>query len=454
MKASVLIEQINNGNLDDILRSLYVDKALIPGQQKRYCLALHSFIDAFGDDDVSLFSSPGRSEVCGNHTDHQRGLCVAASINLDVVAVAKVRSDNVINILSDGYPLISVDCTSLKKISAEEGTTKALIKGVLKGILEQGGDIGGFDCYLTSNVIVGAGLSSSAAFENALGTVINHLFNNAKLDAIQIAKISKYSENVYFGKPCGLLDQLTSSIGSLIQIDFEDCDNPAVKKIAVDFSIFGYSLCIVDVKQSHADLTSDYAAILDDMHSVAAFWGKEYLRQIRPADFYANISHLRTACGDRAVLRALHFFKEEDNVLNLVQSLERGDFNGFLRIIKASGDSSFKNLQNIYSLTNPSLQSLSVALAFTEQFFEILSESLSGTLSKTTEFSSEFHPAKSVEQAISGVCRVHGGGFAGTIQVFVKDEYVNAYKDYIEKIFGHDSCYILKVRQTGSTKII
>lgn len=433
MNVKELSKYISDGELDQKLKELYVDTSLIDLERKRYIASLEKFAQNFGDlGDVGIYSAPGRSEVCGNHTDHQHGLCVAASINLDVVAIARPRTDGLVNVLSEGYDMIIVDSSELKYAQAEQSSTKALIKGVLKGMKEEGYAVGGFDCYLTSNVIVGAGLSSSAAFENALGTVINHLYNDGKINAIEIAKASKFAENVYFGKPCGLLDQMASSVGGLINIDFKDVENPDVKKIDVDFSSFGYSLCIVDVHASHADLTPEYAAIPQEMKSVAEFFGQTHLRNVNPEDFYANIAKIREVCSDRSVLRAYHFFEEEENVQNLVKKLEQKDFPGFLHFVKASGNSSYKFLQNIYSLKNPEKQSVSIALAFSQKYLETQKGSKDS----------------------KGVCRVHGGGFAGTIQAFVKDQYVQEYKENIEGIFGKDSCHVLKVRQCGSIKVI
>lgn len=433
MNVKELSKYISDGELDQKLKELYVDTSLIDLERKRYLTSLEKFAQNFGDlGDVGIYSAPGRSEVCGNHTDHQHGLCVAASINLDVVAIARPRTDGLVNVLSEGYDMIIVDSSELKYAQAEQSSTKALIKGVLKGMKEEGYAVGGFDCYLTSNVIVGAGLSSSAAFENALGTVINHLYNDGKINAIEIAKASKFAENVYFGKPCGLLDQMASSVGGLINIDFKDVENPDVKKIDVDFSSFGYSLCIVDVHASHADLTPEYAAIPQEMKSVAEFFGQTHLRNVNPEDFYANIAKIREVCSDRSVLRAYHFFEEEENVQNLVKKLEQKDFPGFLHFVKASGNSSYKFLQNIYSLKNPEKQSVSIALAFSQKYLETQKGSKDS----------------------KGVCRVHGGGFAGTIQAFVKDQYVQEYKENIEGIFGKDSCHVLKVRQCGSIKVI
>ena len=433
MKLSELKEYVSGSDFESKLSELYVDKNMFSFQKKRYQDAILSFEKSFGyEEDIHIFSAPGRSEVCGNHTDHQHGMCVASSINLDVVAIARIRNDSKVNVLSEGYDLISIDSSDLKFCQGDTGTTKALIRGVLKGMTEEGFKTGGFDCYLTSNVIVGAGLSSSAAFENALGSVISHLFNEGKISPVEIAKCSKFSENVYFGKPCGLLDQTASAVGGLISIDFKDVESPIVNKINVDFSAFGYSLCIVDVKASHADLTPDYAAIPQEMKTVAEFFGKTHLRNVNPEDFYQNIAELRKKCSDRAILRAYHFFEEEENVKNLIKKLEEKDFPGFLHFVKASGNSSNKFLQNIYSPRIPEHQSISIALAFSQKFLETQKGSKDS----------------------KGVCRVHGGGFAGTIQAFVKDQFVEEYKSKIDGIFGEGSCHVLKVRPAGSVKVI
>ena len=433
MNCKELIQNITSGNYDQELKTLYADESMLEMQKNRYISALESFYVNFGDaDGVHIFSAPGRTEICGNHTDHQHGMCVAGAINLDVIAVARGRpkSDSTVNVFSEGYSLITFDCNDMKYSLQDQGTTTALVKGALQGLKNSGFQVGGFDCYITSNVIVGAGLSSSAAIENAIGSVVNHLFNEGKIIPAEIAKASKYSENVYFGKPCGLLDQMASSVGGLVYLDFMDSNNPEYKKIDIDFAKNGYSLCIVDVKASHADLTADYAAIPQEMRSVAVYFGKDFLREVNPSDFYSNIANLRSRCSDRAILRAYHFFEEEKRVENLVKALEQNDFQGFLDNVKLSGQSSFMYLQNIYSPSDPKNQGVAIGLAFTQKFLE----------------SSNSGESK-------GVFRVHGGGFAGTIQVFVKDAYVKEYKEKIEQIFGLNSCHIMKIRPAGSVKV-
>lgn len=439
MNCEDLIKRISEGKADAALANLYAEKNALQKQKERYVFALRAFCKNFGDftdsvensnilNGVQIFSAPGRTEICGNHTDHQHGKCVAASINLDVLAVARASGNSAVNVLSEGYPLASFDSSDLNLKENEKGTLTALVKGVLKGAESGGFLVGGFDCYITSNVIVGAGLSSSAAIENAVGCIVNHLFNGGKIGPVQIAKFSKFSENVYFFKSCGLLDQMASSVGGLLCLDFLDFENPQYKKIDLNFSTFGYSLCIVDVKASHANLTADYAAIPKEMHSVASYFGKDFLRQVVPADFYANIAELRKICSDRAVLRAFHFFEEETRVENLEKALQNNDFSGFLQNAEESGESSFKFLQNIYSPADPAKQNVAVALAFTQKFLK--------------------------EQGNrAGVCRIHGGGFAGTIQVFIKNEFVEHYKQKIEQIFGNNSCHIMKIRSQGAVKV-
>ncbi len=432
MNPEELIKKIEGGELDARLKALYVDENLVPCQKKRILGSIEKFMEIFKGGSVSLFSSPGRTEISGNHTDHQHGMAIAAAVNMDVLCVASRREDPKVCVISEGYEPFFVDTENLKFAQAEKGTTTALIKGILKGMMEEGRKIGGFNCYMTSTVLQGSGLSSSAAFENALGTIVNHFFNDAEISPTEIAKISKFAENVYFGKPSGLLDQIASSTGGLIKIDFKDPENPEVEKINVDFEDFGTSLCIVDTGGSHADLTDEYAAIPREMRSVCEFFGKTHLRSVDVEEFYRNMGGLREKCTDRAILRALHFFNEEENVLKAKESLESGNFQAFLHFIKASGNSSYKFLQNIYATKQPENQNISLALAVSDHIL---------------------HTEKGAEGR-KGVCRVHGGGFAGTIQAFVQNDFVDAYRSQIEEVFKKGSCHILKIRNEGSVKII
>ena len=378
----------------------------------------------YGDTDVEIYSAPGRSEVGGNHTDHQHGCVLAAAVNLDAIAVVG-RVDNKIKVLSDEFDIAPINLEDLEIKKAEEGTSEALIRGVCARLKELGYNVGGFNAFITSDVLMGAGLSSSAAFETIIGTIISGLYNDMTIDPVVIAQVGQYAENVYFGKPCGLMDQCASSVGSLINIDFNDVAKPIVNKVDVDFSKFGHSLCIVDTKGSHADLTDEYAAIPMEMKKVANYFGKEFLREVDEEDFFNDIAGARKACQDRAVLRAIHLFEENKRVDQEVKALNNSDFETFKKVVKESGDSSYKFLQNVYANCDVQNQSVSIGLAMSEKII-----------------------------GRNGVCRVHGGGFAGTIQAFVKDEFVTAYKTEIERVFGKGSCHVLKVRKYGGKKVI
>ena len=423
-RASLVIKDIQNDVYNKILNDVYVDSSLIPHQKERYIQAIEKFISLYGDKDIEVYSTPGRSEVCGNHTDHQHGEVLAAAINLDIIAIVAYH-DSHIKILSDDYDIHAIEIDDLKKKEEELETSEGLIRGVCARYLELGYKIGGFEAYMTSEVLQGSGLSSSAAFEVIVGTVLSGLYNQMSIDPVTIAQVGQYSENVYFGKPCGLMDQCACSVGSLIHIDFKDNNHPIVEKVDVDFSQFEHSLCIVDVHASHADLTDDYASIPFEMKKVAEFFGKEFLRDVNEKDFYNQLPEVRKATNDRAVLRTIHLFEENKRVQKAVQALKENNFDVFKNTVKASGQSSFNYLQNIYSNHDTDNQAVSIAIALSE---ELLKE--------------------------YGVCRVHGGGFAGTIQAFVKDEFVETYKKEIEKYFGEGSCHILKVRKYGGMKVL
>lgn len=409
----------------EILKDIYVNENVIDAQVERYIGAVDHFVELFGEKEVELFSAPGRTEVSGNHTDHQKGKVLASSLNLDIIAVVHPLEENVIRIQSEGYPLMNVDLNNLAINEKEFGTTRALIKGVAANLKELGYEIGGFEAYATSEVLGGSGMSSSAAYEILIGTIFSGLYNDMKIDSVQLAKTGQYAENVYFGKPCGLMDQMACSVGGLIYIDFEDPKNPIVKKVDVDFDKYNHSLCIVDTKGSHADLTGDYAAVPDEMKKVAAFFGKEVLREVCPEEFMKNIAKVREVTGDRGVLRAIHFFEENKRVESIVENLEKGDFDAFLEIIKKSGASSFQYLQNVYANAKVQEQGLSVGLAVSD-----------------------------ITLGEKGAYRVHGGGFAGTIQAFVPDEMVDEYKSALDQVFGEGACQVLKVRKYGGIKVL
>ena len=417
-KASLVINEIKENKYNDLLADIYVDATLVDTQKDRYVKAIEKFIALYGDKDIEIYSTPGRSEVSGNHTDHQHGEVLAAAINLDIIAI--VEKAEQVKVLSDDYDIKAIDVNDLAMKEDEKESSEGLIRGVLAKFKQLGYNIGGFNAYMTSDVLQGSGLSSSAAFEVIIGTVLSGLYNDMNVDPVLIAQIGQYAENVYFGKPCGLMDQCACSVGSLINIDFKDNSNPIVRKVEVDFPEFKHSLCIVDVHASHADLTADYASIPTEMKAVAKVFGKEVLREVDEKEFYNRLPEVRKSVNDRAVLRAIHLFEENKRVEKAVKALNDRDFDAFKAVIKASGDSSYKYLQNIYSNLDYVNQAVSIAISLTEM---ILGD--------------------------NGVCRVHGGGFAGTIQAFVKDEYVETYKNEIEKYFGEGSCHILKVRKYG-----
>lgn len=429
MKTADLIRHIEDGKLSDKLIRIYIDDSKIKYQTERYTNAVKKYTELFSnsedyDDDVCIISAPGRTEVCGNHTDHQRGEVLAASINDDAIAI--VGSSNSVNIMSEGYPMISFSIDDISKKDNEEGTTVALIKGVLAGCRDKGFSIGGFNAYITSDVLGGSGLSSSAAFETVIGNVISNLYNDGKIDAVTIARIGQYAENHYFGKPCGLMDQMACSVGGLCHIDFASPEEPIIESIDVSLDEYGYSLCITDTKGSHADLTPDYAAVPAEMKSIASYFGKNVLKELNENDVLENINSLREKYGDRAVLRAFHFYEENIRVKTAAEALKNHDFNSFLDNISKSGNSSYKYLQNVFTTHDITHQNVSIALCISEM---VLGDE-------------------------GGVARVHGGGFAGTIQAFVKNEFVSKYKDSMDSVFGEGACAVLKIRNYGGIRVI
>ncbi len=425
MNTKALPEELKSQGFQGRLKEIYVDDGVIAYQTERYQRAIEKFEELYGAQEVEIYSAPGRSEVGGNHTDHQHGEVLAASINLDAIAVVHKTEDDMIQLLSDGYPMITVDMSDLEKRTGEEGTSAGLIRGMAYGLKKNGHKIGGFQAFVTSDVLNGAGMSSSAAFEVLVGTILSGLYNEMGVSPVEIAQVAQYSENVYFGKPCGLMDQMACSVGGLIHIDFADPKNPIVEKVDVDFSAYHHSLCITDTKGSHADLTDDYALIPQEMKMVAAFFDKEFLREVEPEEFYKNMAKIREKCGDRPVLRALHFFEEEKRVEREVDALRAGEFQKFLDNVQKSGDSSFKFLQNIYSNKDIQNQSVSIGLAVSDSIL-----------------------------AGHGTSRVHGGGFAGTIQAFVADDFVETYRQTLDGVYGEGSCHVLKVRPFGGIKVI
>lgn len=419
-----IIFKIQSGDFDDRLLDIYVDENVLDYQKERYIKAIKKYEELYGEGEVEIYSAPGRSEVGGNHTDHQRGQVLACGLNLDVIAIVSKTNDDIIKIVSDDYNIKDINVNDLSKKDSEENTSESLIRGVAKRLKDEGYKVGGFKTFMTSDVLRGSGMSSSAAFEVAIGTIISGLYNNMEISPVFIAQASQYAENVYFGKPSGLMDQMASSVGSLVNIDFKDTKNPVIRKVDVDFAKFSHSLCIVDTKGSHADLTPEYAAVPIDMKKVAAYFGKEVLREVDEDEFYANISDIREKVGDRPVVRAMHFFFDHNTVTKEVNALEAGDFEEFKKHISASGNSSFKYLQNVYPASDVANQGLSVGLGVSERI-------LDG----------------------KGAVRVHGGGFAGTIQAFVPNDMVSEYREEMDKLFGEGSCHVLKVRKYGGMKV-
>lgn len=419
MTIEVLDKKISDG-YDDQFALLYGEAAA--GQKARYHRLTQAFCGEFGKrDGARLLSVPGRSEVCGNHTDHNNGRVLACAVDLDVIAVAASTGDNTVRIKSEGFPMDVVSLGSLAPVEEEKNRSAALVRGVCARLKSLGYKVGGFDAYTTSNVLKGSGLSSSAAFEVMTANIISVLFNDGKIDPVEMAKAGQYAECEYFGKPCGLMDQTACAVGSFITIDFKDTENPVIEKLDFDFAKTGYSLCIVDTAGDHADLSGDYAAIRNEMMSVARLLGQSTLRGCDEQKFFADIAEIREKAGDRAVLRAIHFFGDNTRVLDEVAALKAGNFNAFLLQTVASGRSSYMYLQNIYAISQPSKQGLGLALALCEQ---LLSE--------------------------KGAWRVHGGGFAGTIQAFVPQERIALFTKTMNGVFGENACHILSVRPVGA----
>ncbi len=426
MKPQEYIAAIQAGVMDEKLKAVYVTDYAVEAQKPRYVHLLNEFIKLFGEDrDVIITSAPGRTEVCGNHTDHNNGKVLAASVNLDAVAVAAKNDEGVVRVKSDGHAMNVVDVSELLPDESEFGHSTAMVRGVVAKIEGMGYQIGGLDCVTASDVIGGSGLSSSAAFEVLLGTTLSYLYNNGVISAVDIAKTAQYSENVFFGKPCGLLDQMASSVGTFVTIDFESTENPKIKKVDFDFSKSGHSLCIVDTGGSHSDLTDDYAAVRAEMESVAKALGKDVLREIDYNDFKAAVPSLFGRVSDRALIRAYHFYRENIRVEKAVAALESNHFDEFKKMINESGRSSYMYNQNVYTPKNPAEQKLSLALCISE---EVL--------------------------GVNGAYRVHGGGFAGTIQAFVPNELLEQYKTAVESVFGKGSCHVLIIRPVGGTRVM
>jgi len=426
MKTYELKAALLGGEFDARFAYIYGEDA-VAAQRARYAAAVDAFASLYGEDrDASLFSVAGRSELSGNHTDHNHGCVVAASINLDIIAVAAPSEGSVVRVKSEGFAEDVVDLsvfTAPREIP--EGHSNELIAGMAAGFVKEGYRVGGFDAYTTSNVLKGSGVSSSAAFEDMIGNILSHLYNDGGVDNVEIAKLAQYAENKFFGKPCGLMDQVACAVGGIVAIDFADPSAPVIEKVDFDISAAGYNLCIVNTGGNHADLTDDYASVPTEMKSIASFFGKSFLRDVREEDVVASIPLLRERFGDRAVLRALHFYAENNRVAKQKAALLSGDLGAFFSEVIASGRSSFCYLQNVYTTKNVSEQGLSLALCISER---LLSDK-------------------------AAAWRVHGGGFAGTIQAFVPTEFVETYRKAIDAALGEGSCMVLRIRPVGAVKI-
>lgn len=427
MNTNELRIAVKGGKIDATLTELYGAEN-VKSQTERYLNAIDEFEKAFGDmNEVCLYSVSGRSEISGNHTDHNYGRVIAASIDLDVIAVAARADGNEIRIKSEGFGEDTVDFT--KYTDADEalfGTSASIIAGMCRGFRNNGHKVGGFCAYTTSSVLKGSGLSSSAAFEDMVGNILNYVYNDGKVDNVEIAKLSQYAENVFFGKPCGLMDQVACACGGIVAIDFKDPKSPVIEKLDFDITKAGYNLCIVSTGGNHADLTDDYASVPAEMKSVAAHFGKTVLRELDIETVRKEIPALREKLGDRAILRAFHFLNENERVANQTAALKSGDLDAFFDGVKASGRSSFCYLQNVYTTKNVSEQGLSLALCLAE-----------GYLADK-----------------KAAWRVHGGGFAGTIQAFVPASDAEGFRTIMDEAFGEGACIILRVRPRGAIKVI
>ena len=426
MTTSELKAALLGGQFDARLTYIYGEAAL-EAQKARYAAAVTEFESIYGTDrDAALYSVAGRSELSGNHTDHNFGCVVAASIDLDIIAVAAPNADHTVRVKSEGFPEDVVDLNTFKAPNPDRfGRSDALIAGMAAGFLKDGYKVGGFDAYTTSNVLKGSGISSSAAFEDMIGNIFNHIYNDGKVDNVEIAKLAQYSENQFFGKPCGLMDQMACGVGGIIAIDFADPTAPIIEKVDFDITAAGYNLCIVNTGGNHADLTDDYASVPAEMKAVAAAFGKKVLREVDEDELIAKIPALRETLGDRAIMRALHFFAENRRVALQKAALSEGDLDRFFENVIASGRSSFCYLQNVYTSKNLTEQGLSLALCLAERV-------LGGK---------------------KAAWRVHGGGFAGTIQAFVPTEDVETFRTTMDAAFGEGRCMVLRIRPVGAVKI-
>ena len=426
MTTKQLAASITSGALDTKLIALYGETNL-EAQTARYLAAISAFETLYGEREAGMYSVSGRSELSGNHTDHNHGCVIAASIDLDIIAIASATDDGVIRVKSEGFGEDVVEIATYTAPMTEKfGTSESIIAGMCQGFRKNGHKVGGFCAYTTSSVLKGSGLSSSAAFEDMIGNILNHLYNDGTVDNVEIAMLAQYAENKFFGKPCGLMDQVACASGGIVAIDFADTANPKIDKLDFDITAAGYNLCIINTGGNHADLTDDYASVPTEMKKIASFFGKNYLRELSLWEILANAKVLRDFCGDRAILRAIHFFNENKRVAAQKQALMEGDLDRFFEGVKGSGLSSFCYLQNVYTNRNVSEQGLSLALAVAEEFL----------------------------RDKKAAWRVHGGGFAGTIQAFVPSDCAEAFRTHMDSVFGEGACIVLRIRSEGAVRLL
>ena len=428
MKTSELKKQIENGVLDEKFALLY-GKEQVENARARYIKAVSSFEAIYGArDEAMILSVPGRSEITGNHTDHNHGRVIAASVDCDVIAVASPGATDMVRVKSENYKEDVADPSYLVPERYPRLKSVGLVAGMCDAFLQNGHKIAAFDAYTTSSVLKGSGLSSSAAFEVMIGTILNHLFNGGNVDPVSIARYAQWAENHYFGKPCGLMDQMACAIGGFVMIDFADPSDPKWEKIDFDLSGYGYDLCIVNTGGSHADLNDDYAAIPAEMKAAAKVLGREVLRGVTEEELFEKSAKIRRAVGDRAFLRAVHFVREDARVPSIAEAMKKGDLEAFLAGVTASGNSSFKYLQNVFPTTCPAEQGETVAILTAERALSAC-------------------PGPSA-------CRVHGGGFAGTMQAFVPHSYTESFKEAVDAVMGKGACMVMRVRPVGAARIL
>lgn len=422
MKASEVLKRLSSGEMIPLLREIYSEN--IDEQVLRYKEAIQSFMDYYGDQDIMIFSVPGKCEICGNHTDHQQGRVLASAIQLDSIGIVG-KQNRYVKVIYNELNINEIDTENIKYNEAKKGTMESLINGVLFGLKQKNYHIDGFNAYIQCDIPRNVGLGSSANFNIMIGTIINYLYNEGKIENKYLVQIGRFATNIFYCKPSGLMNECVCCVGGFIKVDFRDPNSPDIYKLNTDFSNFDYTLCCVNSNVCRSDNTIDYDAIPKEMIKVANFFKKDVLRDVSYDEFMENYRIVRARVGDRPALRALHFFKEEDRVLKQTEALEKGDFDTFLKLVRESGDSTFKALQNIYPQESTRHQNIGTAIVLSENF---LGE--------------------------DGVVKVNGGGFSSTMIAFVKTNRINDYASYMDSIFGKGSCYIIHTREQGAIRLL